>query len=236
MSSQIAGLAPATRVVSRKLGPTSGRRSDSSASVGRGLLDQHVRDHVRHVADRRHQPVVRLGVDRLRAGPQVGDRALQQVVLQAARALGRGQVPASALEEVGPGVLDARGLGARQRVTADEPLLRRRPRGAPRGAPRFVEPTSVMTASASARAHRLVDQRRGARRRAPRRRSPPRRRRPPRRTRPRRRAPPPRARARGSPAPGSNPATSAPMRRRAARPTEPPIRPTPRTAMRTASA
>ena len=30
MSPQIAGLAPATRVVSRKLGPTSGRRSDSS--------------------------------------------------------------------------------------------------------------------------------------------------------------------------------------------------------------
>ena len=33
MSSQIAGFAPATRVVSRKLGPTSGSRSDSSASA-----------------------------------------------------------------------------------------------------------------------------------------------------------------------------------------------------------
>ena len=33
MSPQMAGFAPATRVVSRKLGPTSGSRSDSSASV-----------------------------------------------------------------------------------------------------------------------------------------------------------------------------------------------------------
>ena len=33
MSPQIAGFAPATRVVSRKLGPTSGRRSDSSAAA-----------------------------------------------------------------------------------------------------------------------------------------------------------------------------------------------------------
>ena len=51
----------------------------------RGLLDEHVREHVRQVADRRHQPVVRLGVDRLRAGADVGDRALQPVVVHAAR-------------------------------------------------------------------------------------------------------------------------------------------------------
>ena len=80
MSPQIAGFAPATRVVSRKLGPTSGRRSDSSAARRGGLADEHVGEHVREVADRRHQPVVGLGVDRLRPRAQVGDRPLQAVV------------------------------------------------------------------------------------------------------------------------------------------------------------
>ena len=85
MSPQIAGLAPATRVVSRKLGPTSGRRSDSSESAAAASLDEHVGEHVRQVADRRHHPVVGLGVDRLRPGAELGDGALQAVVVEAAR-------------------------------------------------------------------------------------------------------------------------------------------------------
>ena len=84
---------------------------------------KHVGDHMRQVADRRHQAVVSLGVDRLRPGAEVGDRALQAVVEQTAGALGRGQVPAGPLEEVGAGVLDPGGLGPGQRMAADEALV-----------------------------------------------------------------------------------------------------------------
>ena len=108
MSPQIAGLAPATRVVSRKLGPTSGIRSESRVSSAAAWPTRTLATHVRQVADRRHQAVVGLGVDRLRPGAEAGDRALQAVVEDAAGALGRRQVPAGALEEVGAGVLDAR--------------------------------------------------------------------------------------------------------------------------------
>ena len=48
------------------------------------------------------------GVDRLRARAEVRDGPLQAVVVDAARALGRRQVPAGALEQVGARVLDAR--------------------------------------------------------------------------------------------------------------------------------
>ena len=105
--------------------PRAGARSPR-LELRRRLCDEDVGDHVRQVADRRHQPVVGVGVDRLRAGAEVGDGALQAVVEDAARALGRGQVPAGALEEVGAGVLDSGGLGPGQRVAADEALVGRR--------------------------------------------------------------------------------------------------------------
>ena len=79
MSAQIAGLEPATRVASRKLGPTSGTRSPLGQVPGR-LGDEGVGDRVRHAADRRHQVVVRRGVDRLGTGAEPGDGALQAVV------------------------------------------------------------------------------------------------------------------------------------------------------------
>ena len=75
-----------------------------AVELGGGLADEDVGDHVRKVADRRHQPVVGLGVDRLRAGAEAGDGALQAVVEDAAGAPGRRQVPAGAVEEVGAGV------------------------------------------------------------------------------------------------------------------------------------
>ena len=50
MPAQIAGLAPATRVASRKLGPTAGSRSPRSSAAG-GLGDEHVGEHVRQVAE-----------------------------------------------------------------------------------------------------------------------------------------------------------------------------------------
>ena len=64
-----------------------------------------------------------VGVDRLRAGAEAGDGPLQAVVEQPAGALGRGQVPAGALEEVVAGVLDPGRLGPGQRVAADEALV-----------------------------------------------------------------------------------------------------------------
>ena len=85
-----------------------------------GLRDQHVRDHVGQVAHGRHQPVVELGVDRLRAGAHLGDRALEPVVVDAPGLPSRRQVPASALEELGSGVLDPGSLGAGDRMPADE--------------------------------------------------------------------------------------------------------------------
>ncbi len=123
MSPQIAGLEPATRVASRKLGPDLGHPLGVAGQLGGGLCDEDVGDDVRQVADRRHQAVVGVGVDRLRAGAEAGDGPLQAVVEEAAGALGRGQVPAGALEEVGAGVLDPGGLGAGQRVAADEALV-----------------------------------------------------------------------------------------------------------------
>ncbi len=87
----------------------------------RGLADEHVGEHVREVADGRHHPVVSLGIDRLRPGPEAGDRALQPVVVQPAGGVGRGQVPAGALEQLRAGVLDSRRLRAGERVPADEP-------------------------------------------------------------------------------------------------------------------
>ena len=44
MSAQIAGLEPATRVVSRKLGPTSGIRSESRPSSAAASADERVGD------------------------------------------------------------------------------------------------------------------------------------------------------------------------------------------------
>ena len=124
MSPQIAGLAPATRVASRKLGPTSGRCSASSLSAVAACVDQDVGDHVRKMADRRHQAVMRLGLDRLRARAEVGDRALDAVVEHPARRGRRRQVPAGALEEVRSGVLDARGLRSGEGMPADEAAVR----------------------------------------------------------------------------------------------------------------
>jgi len=62
------------------------------------------------------------GAQAFRAAREVGDRALEAVVQEAAGALGRRQVPARPLEQVGARVLYPGGLGAGQRVAADEAL------------------------------------------------------------------------------------------------------------------
>ena len=70
-------VAPDRRVGARHPGGVAEARPDLGQVLGllaerrRGLRDQHVGDHVRQMADRRHQAVVRLGLDRLRARAQV---------------------------------------------------------------------------------------------------------------------------------------------------------------------
>ncbi len=133
MSVQIALLAPATRIASRKLGPTAGRRSASSPGrpsvLSGGLRREQVREHVRQVRDAGHQAVVGLRVDRRRARPEPPQQRVQPLVEHAGRAPARRrQVPGGAVEQILARVLDAVRLGARQRVTADEALVGRRVR------------------------------------------------------------------------------------------------------------
>ena len=140
MSVQIALLAPATRVASRKLGPTAGRRSDASPpSRPGGLRDEQVGEHVRQVRDAGHQAVVGVGVDR--RGLRAEAAAAAGAAARRGRprcALGGRQVPGGAVEQVRARVLHARRLGARERVPADEALV-----GAGAGERRrLVEPTS----------------------------------------------------------------------------------------------
>ena len=66
------------------------------------------------------------GVDRGRARAEAPQQRVQALVEHAGGALARrGQVPGRAVEQVLAGVLDALGLGARERVAADEALVRR---------------------------------------------------------------------------------------------------------------
>ncbi len=193
----------------------------------RRLRHQDVGDHVREVADRRHQPVVRLGLDRLRPRPDVRDRTLHAVVEHASGARGRRQVPAGSLEQVGVRVLHPGGLRSREGMPADEAAV-----GADGG-----DHVALHRADVGDRAI-LARRRRAPRPRGPAAPAPGPRRRPAPRPRPRRQpshAPSrsPRARWRGRAGRGRDrsPATSASSLARAASPIDPPIRPTPRTAI-----
>ena len=127
MSVQIELLAPATRVASRKLGPTAGtlvaRLAPEQAG---GLRDEQVGEHVRQMRDARHQRG-RGCRRRSRAGlrAEARQQAVQALVQHArGAAAGRGQVPDGALEQVRACVRrrPAR-LGAGERVAADEALV-----------------------------------------------------------------------------------------------------------------
>ena len=193
----------------------------------RGLGDEHVGEHVREVRDRRHQAVVRVGVERRRPRAEAGQQPVQALVERAAGARRRRQVPGRAVEQVGAGVLDAGRLGAGERVAADEARVVDRvddralgradvgddavlAGGRERGATAAGSaPTGAATNAASAPVERRG--RGGARRGRARRRS---------------------SAASSTPAPGPSRAPRAPSRSRAASPIEPPIRPTPTTATR----
>ena len=124
MSVQMALLAPATRVASRKLGPTAGRLLGALAERSGGLADEHVGEHVRQVRDARHEPVVGVGVDGGGTRAEATEQAVQTLVEHAGgAAFGGGEIPGGAVEQVLAGVLDAGGLGAGQRMPADEALV-----------------------------------------------------------------------------------------------------------------
>ncbi len=120
MSPHIAVFAPATRVMSRKLGPDLAERLAVLEQPSGGLRGEHVREHVRQVAEHGDEAVVRLGVHGHRPRSHVHHEAVQPLVEQAAGLLVRRQVPDGALEEVGARVLHAGGLGAGDRVAAHE--------------------------------------------------------------------------------------------------------------------
>ena len=120
MSFQIAGFAPATRVVSRKLRPTSGRRSPSSeiaTSAWETITFAITWGRWLTVAIRRSWSSASIACGR---APDLRDRALEAVVVDAPGLLARREVPARALEELRPGVLDPGRLGAGDRMPADE--------------------------------------------------------------------------------------------------------------------
>ncbi len=127
MSVQIALLAPATRVASRKLGPTAGSCSgESPPHEGGGLVDEEVRERVREVRHDRHQPIVARGVDRGRAGPEATQQPVQTLVEDPGGAGRRAQVPGRAVEQVLACVLHTGRLGSGQRVPAHEARVRQR--------------------------------------------------------------------------------------------------------------
>ena len=89
-----------------------------------GAKQEHVREDVREVARDRHHPIVGLGVGRRRLRAEPDQHRVQAVVEDPGRARARCEVPGRLAEEVGAGVFDAGRLGARDRVPADEALVR----------------------------------------------------------------------------------------------------------------
>ena len=140
MSLHIAVFAPATRVMSRKLGPTWRSASPCSESRAASSCGEHVGEHVRQVAEDGHQPVVGGGVDGHRPRAHV-DEPVQALVEEPAGLLVRGEVPDGVLERSAR-VLHPGGLGARDRVPATK-----RGSGVRLTRSCLVEPTSVTSVS-----------------------------------------------------------------------------------------
>ena len=120
MSGQIVELAPATRVASRKLGPVAGTSSPSPSSA-RGLR-RRGRWRRRAAGATRSPSRGRGRAASIAAGcaPMPTSASVQPLVERARRRRPRRQIPRRAVEEVGARVLDARGLGTGERMSADE--------------------------------------------------------------------------------------------------------------------
>ncbi len=134
-SIHIRGFAPAIRVMSRREPPALASGVVALDPALAGAVDDHVREHVRNVADQRDQPVVRRRVDRDRERAELGDERVDEPVALGVGCRRRCQEPGRAFEEPGRGALGAPALRAGHRMAADEarraggrrraPLLRR---------------------------------------------------------------------------------------------------------------
>ena len=78
---------------------------------------------MRNVAGQRDESVVVIGTHRNDVGTYLAKDAVQGAVDLGLGRLGGGQHPIAALEQVGPGALQATKLGTRHRVTAEEPRI-----------------------------------------------------------------------------------------------------------------
>ena len=114
------GFAPAMRVMSRSEPPACASGSWPSTRAAPAWFDDDVREHVRHVARQRDEPVVRVGSIATGVAPSVGDEAVHEAVALGVGLRDRRQEPGRALEEPGARVLGAARLGAADRVAADE--------------------------------------------------------------------------------------------------------------------
>ena len=124
MSVQIALLAPATRVASRKLGPDRGQPLDPSPSRPAACATSRLASTCGRCDTHAIRRSWVVGVDRRRARAEAAEQPVQALVEHAGGAASGGrQVPGGAVEEVLAGVLDAGGLGARERMPADEALV-----------------------------------------------------------------------------------------------------------------
>ena len=154
MSLHIAVFAPATRVMSRKLGPTWRQRlavartaraaaceaSTFASTCGRWLNDGH-------------EPVVRRGVDRHRAARRRRTtNRCRRSYRRPPDCSVRRQVPDGVLEQVGARVLHAGGLGAGDRMAADEARVRRAARRSVAASSSRRRVTSVSSPDASSAA------------------------------------------------------------------------------------
>ena len=72
------------------------------------------------MAREREQPIVRMRVDRHRHGPERGDEPVHEPVPGRRRLRERGEEPGRALEELRARMFRAAGLGAADRMAADE--------------------------------------------------------------------------------------------------------------------
>jgi hypothetical protein len=94
-----------------------------TCELARGLRHEHVRQHMRKVADGREQAVMGGRVDRHRAGAERDDEVMEPLVQESRGSLQRREVPDRALEEVRARVLNARRLRPGHRMSADEALV-----------------------------------------------------------------------------------------------------------------
>ena len=128
MSTQIRGLAPATRVMSRNEPPTAPSGSWPSTRPAPAWFARTFATRVRQMARDRHEPVVGAGVDRDRPSRRAPATKPCTVRWWAGSvAASRRQEPGRALEEVGARVRDAASLRAAHRMAADEARRSTRP-------------------------------------------------------------------------------------------------------------